>query len=312
MPELPEVHTTATMLQKLLPGLRIKAVWTNYDSPHQRGKDNIKDPKFFRRFARKISGARFKKIYRRGKNVLLDLDNGQTILIHMKMTGHLLYGKYKKITNNQKTITKKEEWRVVEEGPLQDLKNQFIRFVIALSNGKHLALSDMRRFAKVTIIATKKITESEHLKKLGPEPLDPKFTFAKFRQRLMTNPRGKIKQVLMDPKVVAGIGNIYSDETLYLASIHPLSIVGKVPEKALRELFRAMKKILAKGIDLGGDSTSDYRNPFGVHGKFHHHHQAYRNTGNPCSRKSCGGTIHRVKLGGRSAHFCNIHQYEYN
>src|SRR3989338_3511080 len=97
MPELPEVHTTATMLNKLLRGLRIVSVWTNYDSAYHKGKDNIKDPKFFKSFARKISGAGFKKIYRRGKNVLLELDNEQTIIVHMKMTGHLLYGMYSRV-----------------------------------------------------------------------------------------------------------------------------------------------------------------------------------------------------------------------
>ncbi len=327
MPELPEVHTTATMLQKLLPGLRVKAVWTNYGSPYHAGKDNIKDPKFFRRFARKISGARFKKIYRRGKNVLLDLDNGQTILIHMKMTGHLLYGTYKR---NAKVKTQKsklklktkrggkvlekprEEWEAAEEGPLGEPKNQFIRLVISLSNGKHLALSDMRRFAKVTLILTEKAATSEHLGNLGPEPLDQNFTYERFRERLMTEPRGKIKQVLMNPEIIAGIGNIYSDEMLFIAGIHPLSTVGKAPDSALRELFRAMKKILDKGINFGGDSTSDYRNPLGDHGSFHHHHQAYRNTGKPCGKKGCGGTIRKIKLGGRSAHFCDIHQYKYN
>ncbi|MDO8590764.1 MAG: DNA-formamidopyrimidine glycosylase family protein, partial [bacterium] len=333
MPELPEVHTTATMLNKLLPGLRIKTVWTSYNSPSHRGKDNIKDPKFFRRFARKISGARFTKIYRRGKNVLLELDNGKTVLIHMKMTGHLLYGTYRRIPitkfqiPNKSQITnspasrdlakrdkrrKKEEWVTTEAGPLKDSKNQFIRFVITLSNGKHLALSDMRKFAKVTIIPTEKIEASKHLGGIGPEPLEKKFTLPRFRERLMTKPRGKIKQVLMNPQVIAGIGNIYSDEMLYIADIHPLSVVENVPEKVVVQLFRAMKKILGKGIDFGGDSTSDYRNPLGIHGKFHHHHKAYRNTGRPCDRKNCGGTIRKIKLGGRSAHFCDRHQKNYH
>lgn len=311
MPELPEVHTTATMLNELLRGLRIISVWTNYNSVYHKGKDNIKDPKFFKRFARKISDACFKKIYRRGKNVLLELDNEQTIIVHMKMTGHLLYGTYSKIESSKLKVESKNRWEATEKGPLQDSKNQFIRFVITLSNGKHLALSDMRRFAKITLVPTEKLFESAHLRNLGPEPLQKNFTLSRFRERLLTKPRGKIKQVLMNPNVIAGIGNIYSDEMLYEADIHPLSVVRKVPRKAFGKLFGAMKKLLIKGIDFGGDSTSDYRNPLGVHGTFHHHHQAYRNTGKSCGKRGCEGTIKRIVIGSRSAHFCSIHQHEY-
>src|SRR3989338_9322452 len=159
---------------------------------------------------------------------------------------------------------------------------------------------------------TDRLFHSAHLKNLGPEPLQNNFTLPRFRERLMEKPNGKIKQVLINPEIVAGIGNIYSDEMLYEAGIHPLSVVEKLPEKALRELFRAMKKLLLKGIDFGGDSTSDYRNPLGVHGTFHHHHQAYRNTGKPCTKKKCPGTIKRIVIGSRSAHFCDVHQKKYN
>ena len=265
MPELPEVHTTATMLHKLLRGLRIIFVWTNYYSQSHKGKDNIKDPKFFRRFARKISGACFRKIYRRGKNVLLELDNGQTIIVHMKMTGHLLYGAYKKISNFQFPISKKtkigkkkEGWVAVKKGPLQDSKNQFIRFVISLSDGKHLALSDMRRFAKITIAPTDKLSESEHLKNLGSEPLEKNFTLPRFRERLMTKPHGKIKQVLMNPEVIAGVGNIYSDEILYEAGVHPLTVVAKLPGKVFPKLYRATAAIQLLIIETHSGFTARF------------------------------------------------------
>lgn len=312
MPELPEVHTTATMLDKLVKGLRIVSVWTDYNSLYHKGNDNIKDPKFFKSFSKQVIGGKFTRVHRRGKNILMDLDNGQTIIVHMKMTGHVLYGAYRKVKSKSEKGKIKEEWVAEEKGPLGDFRNQFIHLVISLSNGKHLALSDMRKFAKVTVVPTSNIETTGHLKDIGPEPLDPKFSFEKFRARLLTKPRGKIKQVLMNPEVVAGVGNIYSDEILYAASVHPLSTVGKIPEKISRKIFSGMKDILAKGIDFGGDSTSDYRNPLGEFGKFHHHHQAYRNTGKPCGKKGCRGVIRRLKLGGRSAHFCSIHQREYN
>jgi formamidopyrimidine-DNA glycosylase len=312
MPELPEVHTTATMLNKILKGLRITSVWTSYNSPSHKGKDNIKNPEFFKIFSKKITGAEFKKGYRRGKNVLLELDNGYTVIIHMKMTGHLLYGKYKKVKSKNLKERSKEKWETVEEGPLKDSKNQFIRFVMSLSDGRHLVLSDMRKFAKVTIEKTTELETSKHIGGIGPEPLETTFNLKLFTERLMLRPRSKIKQVLMNPEIIAGIGNIYSDEALFLAGIHPESRVNEIPSEKMSELFKAVKKVLTKGIDFGGDSTSDYRNPLGVHGNFHHHHQAYRNTGKPCAQKGCSGTIRKVKIGGRSAHFCDKHQILYS
>ena len=127
----------------------------------------------------------------------------------------------------------------------------------------------------------------------------------------MKRAKGKIKQVLMDPYIIAGIGNIYSDEILWRASIHPLSLVGKIPDKNMKEMFKATKVLLKKGIDFGGDSMSDYRNIDGEHGKFQDHHRAYRRKGKPCGKKGCKGTITRLVVGARSAHFCPVHQKLY-
>lgn len=312
MPELPEVHTTATMLNRLIVGLTITSVWTDYNSDYHRGQDNIKDPTFFKTFQKKVVGGTFTRIHRRGKNVLLDIDNGNTIVIHMKMTGHLLYGAYKRVPSVKLKVKSEERWETEEKGPLQEPLNQFIHLVFSLSDGKKLALSDLRKFAKVTVIKTAELETSAHTGTIGPEPLEKAFTFKTFKERLGKKPAGKIKQVLMDPVVIAGIGNIYSDEILYAAAVHPLSIVKKIPEATLAKMFTAMKEILRKGIDFGGDSTSDYRNPLGVRGTFHYHHQAYRNTGKACTLKGCKGTITRIPFGGRGAHFCNTHQVKYN
>ena len=195
----------------------------------------------------------------------------------------------------------------VEDGPLKDPFNRFIRLVFTLSNGKHLVLSDMRKFAKVCLLSTSALFESEDLKDVGPEPLVPAFEFRKFKSRLLKRPSGKIKQVLMDQSIIAGIGNIYSDEMLWLSGIHPLSIVSRIPKIKLRELYKGMITVLKKGINFQGDSTSDYRNPYGERGEFQHKHNAYRRTGKSCSKKD-GGMIKRLKVGGRSAHFCPVHQ----
>lgn len=307
MPELPEVHTTATILNKLLPRLTIREVWSGYNSPFHRGKKNIKDLSYFADFKKAVVGRSIQSVTRRGKNVLINLNNRTTIVIHMKMTGHLLYGKYSPLGKGAKGVV---VWRALDPGPLQDPFNAHIRLVFTLSNGKHLAFSDLRKFAKVHLVPTDDV-ETVELAHLGPEPLEPHFNFKVFNERLNTRPRGKIKPVLMDQKVIAGIGNIYSDEMLWLSSIHPLSLVHAIPLSQRKKLFSSLKKVLSQGIDFSGDSTSDYRNPYGEPAPFQHAHRAYRRTGSPCSARGCKGTIRRLKVGGRSAHFCDKHQKLY-
>jgi len=127
----------------------------------------------------------------------------------------------------------------------------------------------------------------------------------------MKRPNGRIKNVLMTPEIIAGVGNIYSDEALWLASIHPESKPSKIPEKDLKKLYGSVIEVLKKGIDFGGDSMSDYRNIHGERGKFQGQHNAYRKTGKPCGKRGCKGIITRKIVGGRSAHFCSVHQKLY-
>jgi formamidopyrimidine-DNA glycosylase len=118
----------------------------------------------------------------------------------------------------------------------------------------------------------------------------------------------KIKTVLMDPSVVVGIGNIYSDEALWLAGIHPEKSAGKLKDYEIKKLLKSIKEVLKSGIDFGGDSMSDYRQPDGKRGNFQNKHRAYRKTGEKCSKRGCDGKIVRKIVNGRSAHFCNTHQ----
>src|SRR3989344_7538392 len=277
MPELPEVQTTVNGLNKTVKGRRIVDVTTSYNSSYHAGKDNIKDPKFFTLFKKKVKGEKILRAERRAKNVLIHLSGGNTIIVHMKMTGHFVY----------------------------DRPNYpFTRLNLRLDNGKHLVLSDMRKFAKVTLVETKGLAKSFHLEHLGPEPLDKSFQFKIFNSQLQKRPKGRAKQVLMDQSLISGIGNIYSDEILWRAGVHPLSQPNKIPEKNLKLMFKATKETLKKGIDFGGDSMSDYRNIKGEKGKFQEHHHAYRQTGHACHKKNCPGIIKRIVIGARSTHFC--------
>jgi len=301
MPELPEVQTTVNGLSKYTIGLTISDVWTNYNSPYFKGSNTIKDPVYFKYFKKEILGQKIIKTERRAKNILISLSNAKTILVHMKMTGHLLFGKYKK------TADDKETWVANEEGLLQDPFNQFLHLVFTFSNNTHLAFSDMRKFAKVTLFETDKRTEVIDLKNLGPEPLE-NLLFETFVSQLSQKPRGKIKTVLMDQSILAGIGNIYSDEILWESSIHPERITRDITQIEMKKMWHATQKILTKGIKLGGDSMSDYRNIHGERGGFQNSHKAYRRTKQPCLKKGCEGIIARKIIGGRSAHFCTAHQ----
>lgn len=307
MPELPEVQTTAAGLDRVLPGLKIVDVWSDLPVKNQRVKhykDTVKDLAFFEYFKKEVTGKKFLSVERRAKNILINISGGLTILVHMKMTGHVLIGRYQFDTKQKVWLPHPDE----KNDALRDPFNKYIHFVMVLSNGKHFAFSDSRKFAKITLLSTKEAHTTKHLSAIGPEPLEKAFTETIMMERLMKKPTGKMKLVLMDQSVIAGIGNIYSDEVLWLAGIHPEERVQNVPKQKFHIVFDAIKSTLSKGIDFGGDSMSDYRDIDGKAGKFQLHHNAYRRTGKPCGKKGCAGVILRKVVGGRSAHFCSVHQ----
>ncbi len=336
MPELPEVQTTVSGLNKKVLKRTFVDVWSDW-------KKIVKKPKDFEQFKKEIKNKKIKKIWRRAKNIIFDLSptnfdvkekkhrqkgkssklvgdksegpalsgaEGYSLLVHQKMTGHLLIGDWQLLEN---------KWKPIKEGPLNDPYNRFIHLLFFLDGGKMMALSDVRKFAKVELWKTEELLNSKEFKNLGPEPLDNNFTFLKFketltlrntqgkkikgrtllRQRLRT---GKVKQVLMNPEIIAGIGNIYSSEILWQAKIHPEKNVAKLNEKELKSIYDSIKKVLTLAVKLGGESFSDYRKPDGSKGDFDTERKAYRREGQKCSR--CGKKIKRIKLGGRSTFFC--------
>ncbi len=303
MPELPEVQTTVDGIKKVVVGSVITDVWTDYNSPYYKGSEQIKDPTYFTFFRKELLGKQIIGSSRRAKNVLIHVEGGLTILIHMKMTGHIMHGTFAFDAKK-----KKDKWSPLDEGPLQDPFNKFLHLVFSLSSGKSLVLSDMRKFAKVTLVKTADMNSTIHFKDLGPEPLSKEFTLKVFMETINKKPKGKIKTVLMDQSLIAGIGNIYSDEVLWRAGVHPEELVSNIPHPLFKKMFDAIKTTLNKGIDFGGDSMSDYRNIYGEPGKFQEQHQAYRQTKKSCKKPKCKGIILRKMVGGRSAHFCSAHQ----
>ena len=310
MPELPEVHTTVTGLKRVLPNLTITDIWSDMWSTSKLAKNSIKDKSYFPYFKKYTLGQKILTVRRRAKHILIDLENGFTIIIHMKMTGHLMYGVYKQ---NKKYNGKEWSWVPVTNDPLLlDPYNRHIHVVFTLKNAKkkesHLVFCDSRKFGTIVVEKTSTL-HLERLSHLGPEPLEETFTENNFKQRLLLSPTRAIKTVLMDQKIVAGIGNIYSDEMLHRAHILPTRTSKSLRNKEFTLLFKAMKEVLLKGIDFGGDSMSDYRNIDGARGAFQTKHMVYLRTKERCLMKKCPGTIQKKNINGRSAHYCIVCQY---
>lgn len=307
MPELPEVHTTVTGLQKILPGLTITDIWSDMWSDSKLARNTIKDRTYFPYLKKYTVGKTICTVRRRAKYILIDLDNGFTVIIHMKMTGHLMYGKYKfdeKVHDPRSVFAKWGPWIPVEkDSPLLEPYNRHIHVVFNLSNTDHLVFCDSRKFGTIVVEKTSTL-HMERLSHLGPEPLEATFTENTFKERILRSPRRAIKTVVMDQTIVAGIGNIYSDEMLHRAHILPTRTPQSLTKTEVAILFTSMKKVLEKGIDFGGDSKSDYRNVEGERGRFQGEHLVYLRTREGCKTKSCEGVIKKIKVGGRSAHFC--------
>src|SRR3990167_1136870 len=289
MPELPEVETIVRELRKKIIGLKITDVWV--DCPK-----TVKQAGGIDNFRKQVKNKKILSVRRRAKYIIMDIEGKKTIFIHQKISGHLLYGKWQLVN---------DKWQSMIEGPLKnDRQNGYIRFMLMLNNGYQLALSDLRRFGKVILVDDDKVKDLKEISGLGPEPLE--INFSQFKQ-LFDKKKGRLKQVLMDQAFIAGIGNIYADEILWASGIHPLSRTENLNKEDLGKIFNFTVRILKKAIKYKGSSIDDYRILSGEKGRFQNIRNAYQLTGKKCKKKD-GGIIQRLKLGGRSAHFCPKHQ----
>lgn len=316
MPELPEVETIVRELCKKIIGLKVTDFWSDREKPVKQAGGIVK-------FKKEIRGKKIVGITRRAKFIVIDLEGDKSIFIHQKISGHLMYGHWKRKskTLNSKSETnsklkiqnskKEQEWISTIPGPLKnDRENQYIRYIWTLSNGYQIAMSDVRRFSRVILVKDKDISNLKEIRDLGPEPLE--ISLKKFKDLFggstsKQRKKGYLKPVLMDPFFIVGIGNIYSDEILWDSGYHPLSRVENLKDKDLEKIYKSILKILKKGIELKGDSMDDYRLPSGEKGGYQNVQRAYQQTGKKCM-KNDGGIIHRLIVGGRSAHFCPKHQ----
>lgn len=282
MPELPEVETTVRDLVKKVRGRKILDVWSDVPRYFNGGK--------FASFHRNVKNRRIKDIYRKGKNILFLLDNGWLLLIHQKMTGHFLVGRWNR---------RGDGWFFRGAGPLGEKVNTYLHLVFKLDDGRQLALSDLRKFAKVALAEKGDLEKSSHLKSVAPDALE--LSEEEFLEKLEVK-NGKIKQVLMDQGVVSGIGNIYADEILWKVKIHPLTPVQKIDRAKIGEIYKTAGEILRQAITYRGTSIEDYRDTAGKLGRYGDVLKVYQREGEKCPR--CSMKIQRMKIGGRSAHYC--------
>jgi len=282
MPELPEVVTTVKFLKERIKNSFIKDVWTN--------TFNIfKEPKFD--LAKEIlKDKKILEIKNRGKYIIFELSNDYFLILHQKLSGHLLLGKWK-IENN-------EAFPIIN-GPIKDdPRNLYLRVILFLSYKFDLGLCDVRKFSSI-LIGRKELIERLN-KNIGANFLE--ISFENFYRCLFK--KRKIKQVLMDQKCFSGIGNIYSDEALWESKINPNTLAIKLDKNLAKILFENMRKILKKAISLKGTSISDYRLPNGKIGLYGFYRKVYKRKN--CKR--CGSKIERVKINQRFSYFCPICQ----
>ena len=270
MPELPEVETVVRGLRQPLIGKTVESMWYTW------GK-TLHSPDA-PEFAARIAGQTFRAINRRAKYILCELDD-DVLVVHLKMTGRLY------VTDNNASHD----------------ADQWVRFGLQLDSDQQLRFSDPRKFGRVYLTGDiEMITGS-----LGPEPLADDFTVDTFRERL--EGRSKIiKALLLDQTFIAGVGNIYADEALYRAKIHPLTAANGLSDTAIERLYYAVRAALQAGIDHEGASINWYRKPDGTRGESQHHFYVYGRTGEPCL--TCGTPIEKIRVAQRGTHFCPVCQ----
>ena len=295
MPELPEVETIRRGLNDVILRKRI----TDFEN---------RDSKVVQFDKELITGSTIESVERRAKMLIFNLSNDKSILIHLKMTGQLIW----EPESGSKEFNLKK--RVAGGHPSSDwvakLPNSYTRAVFHFQDNSVLFFNDLRRFGYMKLYDTLKLKGEKELKNIGPEPLDSSsgqasadFTVNYLMYRASKIPNRKIKQFITDQEVIAGVGNIYVDEALFLANISPLRPVKDISKTEWEKIKESIISVLKLGIKYGGSSEDTYVNAFGDQGEMNKYVKVYRKSGQPCPN-GCGGTIKRITLGGRGTHYC--------
>ena len=241
--------------------------------------------------ARFMVGAKILKVKRRAKVLIIDLSSKYSLIIHLKMTGQLIFvGKERFGAGHP------------NDDLLASLPAKSTRVVIDFTDGSKLFFNDQRKFGWMRLLPTLEVPEIDFFKKVGPEPLEDDFTPSDFVKSLKRRKNSAIKAVLLDQTVIAGVGNIYADESLWAAKIHPATPVSKISKTKLVTLYAELRKILTLSIEKGGSTDRNYVNSEGKKGSYLTIAQVFRKEGQPCPR--CGTIIEKIRVAGRGTHIC--------
>lgn len=282
MPELPEVETIRIGLAALLPGLEVRKV--SHDWPKSFPNTSADVKKF-------LIDAKIKGVRRRAKVLIVDLSTNYSLVIHLKMTGQLVFrGKTSFGAGHP------------SDSLIGKLPDKSTRVTMEFKDGSHLFFNDQRKFGWMRLLPTIEVPEIDFMKKVGPEPLEDDFTSKVFIERILKRRRSPIKAALLDQTVLAGIGNIYADESLWAAKIHPASRVEDVPRTKLSQLYKELRAILQLSIEKGGSTDKNYVNAEGKKGSYLSFAKVFRKQGQPCPR--CTTVIEKIRVAGRGTHIC--------
>jgi formamidopyrimidine-DNA glycosylase len=283
MPELPEVETVKRGLEKLIIGKIVK------DEVHDWAKGF---PNASADVAQFLINAEIKAIHRRGKALILDLSTDYSLVIHLKMTGQLVYR-----SNDEAFGAGHPNGSLVG-----NLPDKSTRVTLIFNDSSRLFFNDQRKFGWMRLLPTIEVSNLDFFKKLGPEPLAADFTSTKFAQRLQRRKNSGIKAVLLDQTVVAGVGNIYADESLYAAKIHPERLVRDISQTQITKLYKALQAVLHLAIKKGGSTDRNYVNAEGKKGSYMEFAKVFRREGAACER--CADTVIKTRVAGRGTHIC--------
>lgn len=282
MPELPEVETIKRGLEKNIIGKNISGFDCDW---HKMLNKPLKDCQSL------LRGLKITAVRRRAKMVIIDLTKDWHFLIHLKMTGQLVYSdKVKCVVGGHP----------IEEG-YDCLPNKFTHATVSFSDGSHLYFNDIRKFGWVRLYRTEELNQHFENMKLGVEPLTPEFTVKYLKEWMKKRPNNPVKKFLMDSTVVVGVGNIYSDEVCFYSRVNPTRKVKGLTEKEINLIYKGIKKILQDSIKAQGTTFRDFRNADGEAGGYSEKLKVYGRYGEKCS---CGGIIEKIKIGGRTSSFC--------
>ena len=282
MPELPEVETVVRGLNRLI--LKKKIMQVKHDWP--KSFPNLeKDVNDF------MIGAEISKVQRRGKAIIIKLNNGWALVTHLRMTGQMVY-------------RGEENWGAGHPNDdfLNDLPNKSTRVEIDFEDQTKLFFNDQRKFGYMKLLPEPEIEELSFFQKLGPEPLEDNFTVEIFKERLLKKKNSLVKPTILDQSVIAGVGNIYADEALWRAKIHPETRIKDFSNIDFKNLHESIRFVMNKSIEKGGSTDRNYVNADGSRGNYLEYAAVYHKNGQPCKR--CETEISKIRVGGRGTHFC--------